>query len=113
VLPSILVINWRRGTHDAEEIIFRDDDLDVGIQLSSASRKTIPCETTSIRVVVKPTAVGLGSRFLPRHAFVDEERGATEVKPGNAAKVPQPAGTKRRRVPLHRCGSVGHDQHHR
>ena len=51
--------------------------------------------------------------ILARHGFVDEERGATEVKPSNAAKVPQPAGTKRRRVPRHRCVTVGHDQHHR
>ena len=51
--------------------------------------------------------------ILARHGFVDEERGATEVKPSNAAKVPQPAGTKRRRVPRDRCGTVGHDQHHR
>ena len=51
--------------------------------------------------------------ILTRHGFVEEERRATEVKPSNAAKVPQPAGTKRRRVPLHRCVTVGHDQHHR
>jgi len=51
--------------------------------------------------------------ILTRHGFVEEERRATEVKPSNAAKVPQLAGAKRRRVPPDRCVSVGHDQHHR
>ena len=51
--------------------------------------------------------------ILARHGFVDKERRATEVEPGNAAEVPQLAGAKRRRVPPHRCISVGHDQHHR
>src|ERR1700712_453320 len=48
--------------------------------------------------------------IFSRHGCVDEEWGAAEVKPSDTAKVPQLAGTKRSRVPPHRCVSVWHDQ---
>lgn len=50
---------------------------------------------------------------LTRHSFVEKEWRATELKPSNAAQVPQLFGAKRRPIPPHRSISVGHDQHQR
>ena len=50
---------------------------------------------------------------LARHSFVEKEWRATELKPSNAAQVPQLSGTKSRLIPPRRSISVGHDQHHR
>ena len=50
---------------------------------------------------------------LAWHSFVEKEWRSTELKPRNAAQVPQLSGAKRRRIPPHRSVSVGHDQHHR
>src|SRR6476660_4685291 len=62
-----------------EFIGFVDEHLDPGGRQSHRCRTRLP--------------------ILARHGFVFEDPGATEVEPSNAAKVPQPAGTKRRRVP--------------
>jgi hypothetical protein len=50
---------------------------------------------------------------LTRHSFVEKEWRAFEVKPGNAAKIPQQPGAEPLRIPADRGGSVGHDQHDR
>ena len=56
-----------------EFIGFIDEHLDPGGRQSCRCRARLP--------------------ILAGHGFVDEERGATQVQPSNAAKVPQPAGT--------------------
>ena len=47
------------------------------------------------------------------HGLVNEERGAIDMKPGNAAEVPKLGRAERRLVPSDCRGSVRDNQHHR
>ena len=95
VVVSCLFHIGRAGLHSAlyELIGSGDENLDPS-----------GCEAGLSRAQLLP---------LTRHSFVEKEWRATELKPGNAAQVPQLSGAKRCLIPPHRSISVGHDQHHR
>ena len=95
VVVSGLFDIGRAGLHSAryELIGNSDEDLDPS-----------GCEAGLSRAQLLP---------LTRHSFVEKEWRATQLKPSNAAQVPQLSGAKRRLIPPHRSISVGHDQHHR
>jgi len=103
---------WRCGPHGASCSV--TGSTSVAPACAARSMKSSGASTkTSIRVVVKPTSLGLGSWVLPGTASWRKNGAPSRWSPANAVKIPQLAGAKRLRVPADRGGSVGHDQHHR